>query len=434
MRSCFRSHESSERKGAACSVGRANSHIGDERSPLEVRLENNASRVAILTARLGPYHIARYKRLGALLKQRLLIVEVAARDREYAWEYAEDRPFACVTAINGPDYEMVSGRKRSQAVVRVLERFAPDVVTISGYSPPESRAALNWCELNGRASIVMSDSQRGDAPRLWWREWVKRQILKHVDAGFVAGQTSADYLHDLGIDKDRVLPGLDAVDNDYFRTGAARAREQAGDLRRKLGMPQRFFLCSARYIAQKNLSGLMRAYKRYQDVASEPWSLVLLGDGPLRPELEALRAELGLSQQVQFTGFKQYNDLPAYYGLASALVLPSVCETWGLVVNEGMAAGLPAIVSRACGSAELVENGINGYVFSPGKEEELAARLGDTAAHAPSDLVRMGTAASDASERVGLNVFAKNFVHLIETARHYRQRRRRNILDPVLWM
>ena len=75
-------------------------------------------------------------------------------------------------------------------------------------------------------------------------------------------------------------------------------------------------------------------------------------------------------------GFKQYHDLPAYYGLAGAFVHTSTVEQWGLVVNEAMAAGLPVLVSRNCGcAADLVQDGVNGFAFDPLDGDRMAALL-----------------------------------------------------------
>jgi glycosyltransferase involved in cell wall biosynthesis len=75
-------------------------------------------------------------------------------------------------------------------------------------------------------------------------------------------------------------------------------------------------------------------------------------------------------------GFKQYHELPAYYGLADAFVHASRVEPWGLVVNEAMAAGLPVVVSRQCGCAStLVQDGGNGFCESFDDADEIAMRL-----------------------------------------------------------
>jgi glycosyltransferase involved in cell wall biosynthesis len=80
-------------------------------------------------------------------------------------------------------------------------------------------------------------------------------------------------------------------------------------------------------------------------------------------------------------GFRQYDELPAYYGLASAFVHASTTEQWGLVVNEAMASGLPVLVSEHCGCApDLVENGVNGFTFDPYDVQALAALMQRVAA------------------------------------------------------
>jgi glycosyltransferase involved in cell wall biosynthesis len=127
---------------------------------------------------------------------------------------------------------------------------------------------------------------------------------------------------------------------------------------------------------------LIDAYAQYlrqtqaSALADAPWHLVLLGDGGLRPALEAQRRSLGLEACIHMPGFKSYGELPAYYGLADGFVHASLTEQWGLVVNEAMAAGLPVLVSDRCGCvADLVREGENGFTFSPGDKEALVARM-----------------------------------------------------------
>src|SRR5690606_4192967 len=79
---------------------------------------------------------------------------------------------------------------------------------------------------------------------------------------------------------------------------------------------------------------------------------------------------------VHFYGFRQIDQNPIFYALATAFILPSTTEEWGLVINEAMASGLPVIASNRLGCAEdLVADGINGYTFNPDSEEELADAL-----------------------------------------------------------
>jgi glycosyltransferase involved in cell wall biosynthesis len=172
---------------------------------------------------------------------------------------------------------------------------------------------------------------------------------------------------------DRIFLGYDVVDNSHFREGAAKARSGAASERARLGLPPKYFLCVCRFEEKKNLGTVVRSYARYRLRSKRPWSLVIVGDGLLRPEIEAETAQLGLCGSVLFPGAISYEAIPAYYGLAGCFVHASTTEQWGLVVNEAMAAGLPLLVSERCGCApELVRSGENGYLFNPGDPDGLA--------------------------------------------------------------
>src|SRR5439155_11820127 len=115
---------------------------------------------------------------------------------------------------------------------------------------------------------------------------------------------------------------------------------------------------------------------------------------------------LRLGDDLLLPGFQQYDELPAYYGLASAFIHASTVEQWGLVVNEAMAAGLPVLVSERCGcAADLVEAGVNGFTFDPWQPEALA-RLMLKLAASETERLRMGGAsrgiiANGSAERFG---------------------------------
>jgi glycosyltransferase involved in cell wall biosynthesis len=101
---------------------------------------------------------------------------------------------------------------------------------------------------------------------------------------------------------------------------------------------------------------------------------VFVGSGELEVALRESAAKLAVP--AFFTGFKNQSELPACYAAADALVLPSQSETWGLVVNEAMACGLPAVVSDVIGCVpDLIDEGATGYAFPAGNPAALAGRL-----------------------------------------------------------
>jgi 1,2-diacylglycerol 3-alpha-glucosyltransferase len=157
-------------------------------------------------------------------------------------------------------------------------------------------------------------------------------------------------------------------------------------------------LASCRFIAKKNLTTLIDAYADYRsalaaaaDDAHAPWDLVVLGDGELRDQLNALRHQRGMDSCVHFPGFRQYDELPAYYSLASAFIHASTVEPWGLVVNEAMASGLPVLVSDRCGCAPtLVRAGENGQSFGPADTQAITARMLEMTRLSPEQRQAMG--------------------------------------------
>lgn len=384
--------------------------------------------IAVIIARLGPYHVARMNALASRIGgDRCIAIEVASQIATYPWSDVEGAAFRRITLFEGRNYGEVGTRELQRVVTRTLQSLAPECVAINGWGFPEARIAARWCAKSSVPSVLMSDSQRRDSLRLWPKEQVKRSIVRQFGAALVAGTPHADYVASLGMDRDRIVIGYDVVDNEHFWRGAERAR--AGDtraLRATLQLPQEFFLCCSRFVWEKGLSTLLTAYSEYRRSCSRPWDLVAVGDGPLRDRLERERKKLGLDGCVHFPGFKQYEDLPAYYGLARALVLPSLRDTWGLVVNEAMAAGLPVVVSDACGSStDLVRHGENGLVVPARNAGALAGALSKISA--PTVQLRdMGRKSREIIAEWSPERFARSMQHAAEiaTERRFRYRSR----------
>jgi glycosyltransferase involved in cell wall biosynthesis len=226
------------------------------------------------------------------------------------------------------------------------------------------------------------------------------------------------------------------VDNQFFVRGAQSARKDAAVARRKFALPERYFLGSARFTEKKNLPFLLRAFARYRRQVSgsnSPWDLVLIGDGPLRSTLIELRSELGVNESIHLAGAKPYQELPAFYGLASAFVHASTTEQWGLVTNEALACGLPVLISRRCGCAEdLVRENHNGFTFDPFNIEELAEKM--TKVAAPDfPLERFASASSEMISHWTPAMFAENLLQAIKAALASPRRRATAMDRALLW-
>ena len=354
--------------------------------------------------RFGPYHVARLAAAGE--RGEVVGVELAAETAVYAWDKVEAAGFRRLTLC--PDTDGVSKRELARLLTAALDRERPGVVFVPGWGGSAQVAALRWCLATATPAVVMSESSAADGPAHPVKRWVKRQIAGRFGAALVGGTWHAEYAVSLGLPADKVFVGYDVVDNAHFAAGAAAARSDP-DARNRLGLPRRYVLASNRFLAKKNLPVMLDGFARYRAAHPDGWHLVLLGDGESRPELEKQVNELGLTGRVHLPGFKQYAELPAYYGLADAFVHTATVEPWGLVVNEALAAGLPAVVSDRCGcSPDLVTNGANGFTFPPDQPGRLAELLGQLWAD-PAARHRMGEAAERVAAEWAPARFADGF-------------------------
>lgn len=370
-------------------------------------------RICLQWPRFGPYHLARLDALHALLAPQgveVVGLETAGHDATYAWR-TESQPhsFRREQVFPGQVFETLRPDEIHARMTAMLDRLQPDAVVINSYSFPDARACLWWCRRHHRIAAVVTDSKEDDAPRVWWREQLKALIVRQFDAALLGGTPHRAYFEKLGFPGSHIFLGCDVVDNEYFARGAEQARRTPASAAHLPGLEQDppFFLAVSRFLPVKNLGGLLEAYRRYRAAVPAPWRLVVVGDGPERAALEAF-VERHALEGVTLTGFRQIEDLPAYYGRAGALVHAAVKDTWGLVVNEAMAAGLPVLVSERAGCAQdLVRDGDNGFRFDPADVESLA-RLLERVSAPGTDRARMGRRSHEIIAEWSLERFAES--------------------------
>jgi len=318
---------------------------------------------------LGPYHIARATALAA--ETDLTVIEFAAVQKLYGWTIDRSKlPFGIVTLSNGT-WEEQSIPALAKACWKNLERIRPNQLVIPGYANPIALVIALWGCFRRVPRILMTESTAIDRRRHAWKEKLKSVLINALyDGVSFGGKPQLRYLEQLRFPAAKTAPFYNVVDNKFFSTSAecVRATRQPSDF----SLPSRYFLYVGRLAPEKNVATLLRAFAAYRQ-AGGTFDLVLAGDGPLRDSLPALAHELAVDANCHFVGNKTSLELPPYYAFATAFVLPSTSEPWGLVVNEAMAAGLPVFISNRCGCAEdLVSEGENGYLFDPEKEDQIA--------------------------------------------------------------
>jgi glycosyltransferase involved in cell wall biosynthesis len=322
-------------------------------------------RVLLAVHRVGPYHHARFVEACAHLA--LTVVETRPQSQEYPWLVPPGRlPYGLQTIHGAADTEddppRASLRRQWRAL---LHSSAAEAVVSVGWADRSYQVLLQEAQRRRLPLVVISDSRQRDQLRSPAREWVKRQLLAGYSSAVVAGSESRHYLQQLGFPADAIHQPWDVVDNAYFLDLPPPPPPGPGP----------HFLCVSRFVPKKNHAGLLQAYGQYQSEGG-CWGLDLVGFGPLEPQLHAAVAQLPDPSRCRIRPFLQLPDLAQAYRQASALLLASVVDQWGLVVNEAIAAGLPALVSSGCGcAADLIEHGVSGLSFDPADSAQLARQL-----------------------------------------------------------
>lgn len=244
----------------------------------------------------------------------------------------------------------------------------PRAAVIQGWYHPCLRAALMVCHLLGIPSLF-----RGDNNLLMRRPalalLMHSLLLSRCSRVLAVGQSNRRYYEFLGVAPQKVVDCPHSSDTDRLASQVDSLQPRVHHLRQEWGIPNDrtvFLFC-----------GKLEKKKRPQDLinasGSVPQSHVLIvGSGELESELRKASSE-----HTSFAGFLNQSEIARAYAAGDVLVLPSDAgETWGLVVNEAMACGLPAIVSDQVGCREdLVREGITGYSYPCGDTDALADRM-----------------------------------------------------------
>lgn len=256
------------------------------------------------------------------------------------------------------------------------ERF--DAVVVMGWNLWVYWQAVHLCRQRGIAVLARTDSHLG-SPRSFWRRSLKEilypRLLRRLDGFFAVGARSREYLLHYGVSTESIWAAKHVVDTQRFADESQITVTQRAALKRELGL-----LDDAKLVL---FVGRLLAWKRVHDVIAalalipklERPQFLIVGDGSERVRLQQLAERVAVD--CRFAGFKNQQELPKMYALADVLVLASEGEeTWGLVVNEAMACGVPAVVSDAVGCGDdLIPDERSGGKFVLGETSSLAAAL-----------------------------------------------------------
>lgn len=301
---------------------------------------------------------------------------------EFDWDIPllEGYPFRWLTNRSRCPEKNCFGRFDTPEIDEVVRRGRFDAFLVFGWHRKSLIQTVLACRRSRVPVLMRGDSQRSaERPGiLGILKYVPyRFFLPRLEAQLYAGQRNRTYLKHYGVSDKRLFFAPHFVDNAFFEEKSVEAETtgRCQEIRKRHGIPQDsfVFLFVGKLIPKKRVGDFIQAcHGVLSQSAGRGVHALLVGDGSLRPHLENLAGH-HKPGRIHFAGFINQSELPGYYKASSALVLPSDGrETWGLVVNEAFACGLPAIVSEAAGCApDLIDNGLTGYSYPAGDIQAL---------------------------------------------------------------
>ena len=306
----------------------------------------------------------------------------------------EGYPWSTATELAGPGGLSGFFAARLRHPLALLRRLDPDILVLTGWQVwplVQLLMAARWAGV----PVIM----RGESNALRRRPWPVRAWHRILLAGCAAfmpiGRASRDFYRGYGIAESRLFDTPYFVDNARFAGAAAVLVPDRAQLRARwsIGGDTVCFCYAGKLEPKKRILDLLEAL-RLAVARGAAIHLLVVGSGELHSQAQAFVTQHKLP--VTFAGFLNQTEIPGAYVAADCLVLPSdYGETWGLVVNEAMACGRPAIVSDRVGcAADLVTDGETGAVFPFSDTQALAGRLVEMASD-PARLLAMGDRARE---------------------------------------
>ena len=260
----------------------------------------------------------------------------------------------------------------SPGIIGHLLAFKPDVIFAQAYSLWTLLALLLKPWGKWRFIIIYDGSSpNSDLQDSKLRSFLRRVISRYADA-FVANSYGA---------KEYLIKGVGAKpENVFTRTylvpdaTTLHASLERGDTT-VVQVKRPIFLYVGRITPRKGLKALLEACSLLESQGYRDYTLLVVGMGEQREELEAFIKERNLETQVTWVGWVEYGSLGAYFQKADVFVFPTLEDLWGMVALEAMVFGKPILCSKWAGAAETVVEGKNGYIFDPHKPEELAIAM-----------------------------------------------------------
>lgn len=285
---------------------------------------------------------------------------------------------------------------RGGALAAFVEKLAPDLAVVSGWQDRGYLAVARQLRRRGVPVVVGFDDQ--------WKGTMRQRIAACFNSvlktffshAWVTGPLQYDYARRLGFSAQRIVHDLYSADVELFA-----AKGKIVSARRSSRI-----IFVGRLERVKGVDLLLATWENLRAELPD-WELVMVGNGSLESSVAA-------AANVRRQEFLSAPEVAEELAAASAFVLPSRHEPWGVVVHEAVAAGLPVLCSNVVGAAAtFVIDGYNGYLFRPDDAADLARAIRNFAGQTEDERRLMGERSRELSRRITPKTSAANLMSVV---------------------
>jgi 1,2-diacylglycerol 3-alpha-glucosyltransferase len=381
------------------------------------------------------YWVQRLVAFDSFLRQKgheLKIIEIAGQGSPYSFaEPAQIPPNLSWTTLF-PDLKLedVNPVLRHRTVMNILESENPDIVVSGAIAFPSGAAAVRWTYLHNKPLVVFDDARLEDIQRSFAVNFIKKVIYKNADAIFCPAPSHLYTYQFFNFTDNQIFFGVDVIDNEWYKEIIGKLR-QANDVKKI--QKEKILLALGRQVPKKNWIALAESFITFKKLFPlSELKLVFIGDGPDHEKLEDISKKHPTTGLSLIT-FQNPIEICKHFSKSIGIILASLYgETWGLVVNEAMASGLPVFVSERCGCAEtLVQEDVNGWKFNPQSKPVLVNVLKRIDELDDDRISEMGKNSVRIISQWGLDRFCTGLWDAIQFA-HNHQRKKSGLLNGIV--
>ena len=331
-----------------------------------------AKRVLFISNIPSPYNVAYLNELGKRMHVTAVFERGFSDERDNSWKTLHVTDFKCIL-LKG--FNCSTDSAFSPNVLRFIHQFRRDHIIIGNPATPTGITAILYCKLFHIPYILQSE---GGIPKdgKGLKEKFK-YFLMHSAKLYLSGMSlKNEYFLTYGATPDRIkqYPFTSLYEKDLIEK--VPTADEKKKMRQALGIEAESMIISVgQFIHRKAFDILLKAC----DGLPGDCYILIVGGEPTEEYLNIIQ-ELGL-KNIHFMPFVSRDKLAKYYEAADVFALPTREDTWGLVINEAMAAGLPVITTDRCvAGCELIENGVDGYLIPVEDVSALHRRLDELVA------------------------------------------------------